>query len=244
MNRMVAVSAICAFLSTVAWAGTLLDNFDAYDGNVDDGKMGNWRRIENGAIAANNKWFVNDGILVVESENSTPSAIIFDDGNSLTWRNYEYQIDFKIERIIPGVRPSVFGIGGRADDNRPGANGATLYHWTRIFKPWNQFVCDFSVEGKFFVRGDGDFPLDMEAWYTARFVVEENQFTAFFNDEQICNFEDNGMPEEGSVFLFASNVEAHFNNLRVTGDDIPNPGTSVDPKAKLATTWGEIKNRQ
>ena len=48
----------------------------------------------------------------------------------------------------------------------------------------------------------------------------------------------------GGIDLFAYHAIVNFDNVVVTGDDIPNVGPSgyaVEPEAKLATTWGSIK---
>lgn len=46
----------------------------------------------------------------------------------------------------------------------------------------------------------------------------------------------------GAAGLGLSNQTARFDNVVITGDSIPDSGgLSVDPKAKLATTWGSLK---
>jgi len=50
--------------------------------------------------------------------------------------------------------------------------------------------------------------------------------------------------ESGRGGIGLGGTEAHFDNVVITGDDIPNVGPSgypVQPKAKLATSWGKLK---
>jgi hypothetical protein len=46
--------------------------------------------------------------------------------------------------------------------------------------------------------------------------------------------------------VFAANVEFHFDNIVIGGDEIPNInlGLPVEPKSKLATTWAQMKRAQ
>jgi len=37
-------------------------------------------------------------------------------------------------------------------------------------------------------------------------------------------------------------VTAHFDDFVAAGDDVPDQGFAVSPKAKLATTWGQLKH--
>ena len=45
-------------------------------------------------------------------------------------------------------------------------------------------------------------------------------------------------------FQVASGMVVHLDDVKITGPEIPNIGSpqSVNPEARLATTWGEIKN--
>ena len=54
---------------------------------------------------------------------------------------------------------------------------------------------------------------------------------------------DNSHPS-GGVFLYAYGAIVEFDNVVITGDDIPDSGPSgyaVQPWARLATTWGSLK---
>jgi hypothetical protein len=46
----------------------------------------------------------------------------------------------------------------------------------------------------------------------------------------------------GAVGLMVSGTSTtHFDNFIVTGDDIPGNVTAISPKAKVAVTWGQVK---
>ncbi|MBM3237570.1 hypothetical protein FJZ31_14870 [Candidatus Poribacteria bacterium] len=103
------------------------------------------------------------------------------------------------------------------------------------------------IASAIFINGNGqtihneNFKTEVGKWHTLRFVVNGNSYEAFIDDEQICEFQTN-LPDRGGAGLAAGNCEAHFDNVVITGDDIPDRNLSVEPKAKLTTTWGQIKN--
>lgn len=46
----------------------------------------------------------------------------------------------------------------------------------------------------------------------------------------------------GSVGFGLAGYTARFDNLKITGEEVPNHGgLSVQPQAKLAVTWGQLK---
>lgn len=69
--------------------------------------------------------------------------------------------------------------------------------------------------------------------------AEEEGNLAGFQSWQLNGFQDF---LTGGVGLGLSNQTARFDNVVITGDNIPhNDGLSVTPKAKLATMWGSLK---
>ncbi|MBC8236504.1 hypothetical protein H8E77_43715 [bacterium] len=101
-------------------------------------------------------------------------------------------------------------------------------------------ICEIIINGNAQAPHDGHFKTQVGKWYNLRFVVTGNHYAAFIDDEQICEFQTN-LPDRGGAGLVALNCEVHFDNIVITDDDIPDRNLSLDPKAKLAATWVQIK---
>ncbi|MBC8230596.1 hypothetical protein H8E77_13695 [bacterium] len=77
----------------------------------------------------------------------------------------------------------------------------------------------------------GNFKTQAGKWYNLRFIVSGNHYEAFIDDKQICEFQTN-LPESGGAGVFVANCEVHFDNVVITGDEIP--GTCrLSPKPNL-----------
>ena len=101
--------------------------------------------------------------------------------------------------------------------------------------------------------------LKLDDWSTLKLSVKDGTFIFSINDEKIAETEDDfalvlgGREIRGKVgrlddFLTGgagfglANYTARFDNLIITGKDIPNKGTlPVVSRGKLATTWGHLK---
>ena len=85
-------------------------------------------------------------------------------------------------------------------------------------------------------------------WSTLKLKVEGDMLTFSINSKDILGpivleFED-GWPSllAGGVGLGLAGYTVLFDNMRVTGDTVlGNGGFAVEPKKKLATTWGKLK---
>lgn len=80
-------------------------------------------------------------------------------------------------------------------------------------------------------------------WHRIKLDVVGNIGSYYIDGEPQHRRNDNSHPL-GGVFLYAYGAIAEFDNVVITGDDIPNTGPSgyaVQPKAKLAATWGWLK---
>ncbi|MCZ6678842.1 MAG: DUF1080 domain-containing protein [Candidatus Poribacteria bacterium] len=219
-------------------AGTLRDNFD--DGNFDGWE---WTKVGNRL----DKWSVENGELVIVSKNlcaSSGARLIGDE----TWENYEFACQFKLVKVFPAdcadavdEAPS-FGIGVHANNenrfdklrfidlNAESIGGA----------PWKVRCRGFLGAPQFFHQEE--FAIQEDKWYAVRIVANEGDYEMFIDERRFCDFQT-PFPDKGGALLWGHNVEAHFDNVVITGDDIPDRdlGLPVEPKAKLATTWATIK---
>ncbi len=259
-------------MTTSAYAGTHVFNFDdagQLSGNwfIRDEKI--WPQdpenvdwsVENGELVA-----ISSDVCAGLSGNW-----ILDD-TYMDWRNCEISCRFKIvQTLIPACNIysnflfaiHVYGGSGRAlmlSLETRGSGG-----------PWDKVTLgksDFSWQGQPALRP----PLEEGRWYTLQMVAKDNQYQIFLDDQLIIETKSaNPNFARGSVGFGIKNAEIHFDDFTITGEDIPetlSPASqdlitrmglkpmipesemqqseklaAVSPKAKLATTWGQMKVR-
>ncbi len=241
------VGLILFLLATSAWARTLRDNFD--DGNLDG-----WRLFEGKAgdvfiHGESAQWFVEEGELVCLSQGVCRSASTLGIGDN-TWKDYEFECQAKVEQAFlhagcdfPSRRP-FFSIGVRYDDTKGFITGTDVKISTEG-DDWNAAFCEL------FFQGDADivevavnFPIKEGRWYALRIVADGNRYRMFINDTLVCNFLGR-FRATGAAAILGRNCEVHFDNVVITGDEIPKIDMNffaVSPEAKLTTAWGRIKS--
>ena len=80
-------------------------------------------------------------------------------------------------------------------------------------------------------------------WYRIKIDVVGDKISFYIDGELKLEKNDNLHPL-GGVILYAYHAIVEFDNVVITGDDIPDgdpSGYAVEPEARLATTWGAIK---
>ena len=92
--------------------------------------------------------------------------------------------------------------------------------------------------------------LKTKEWSHLKLRVEQEQFILSVNGENVlsftCLFDNFAFLEEdlnvGSVGFGLAGYTARFDNLKITGEEVPNHGgLAVQPQSKLAVTWGQLK---
>lgn len=79
-------------------------------------------------------------------------------------------------------------------------------------------------------------------WIDMMIEVAGDTFTLYINGEKQSDNQDPSY-DSGQVGAWAWQTAVSFDDFRVTSDEIEDSGTPVEPKDKLATTWGRIKGR-
>ena len=80
-------------------------------------------------------------------------------------------------------------------------------------------------------------------WYRLRIDVVGDEIS-FYIDDDLQHQRNDKLHSSGGVNMYAYNAIVEFDNVVITGDDIPDgdpSGYAVEPEARLATTWGAIK---
>ena len=87
-------------------------------------------------------------------------------------------------------------------------------------------------------------PLKLNRWIPIKIVAEEQYFEFHVDDNFVTQYEDETAVPGTVMFLIGFGSVVHLDDVMITGPEIPNIGSprSVNPEARLATTWGEIKN--
>jgi len=218
---------LAAFMAVPAIeAGTFRDDFE--DGNLDG-----WRQVNpQGQML----WEIVDGELECTRQDEISTILLVGENN---WRDYtiEYDVmlledlgtgdvDVMARYIDPvGSHVVIFGIGDFL--------GAPAVFAQR-------FPGDVTTQEPFG-------PLEMNVWHHIKLEAEEDDFTFWIDDEKIMEYEDEAV-ETGSIGLGLANYIARFDNVEITGPDVPDvtPMTwkarPVQPRDKLAGTWAEVKS--
>jgi len=94
------------------------------------------------------------------------------------------------------------------------------------------------------------FALSNDIWYEIEIVAKGNHLEAYIDGEPVVKVEDDTI-SSGKVDFVVGITHAHFDDLIISGDDVEDGGSwgpakhpeekAVEPKGKLAATWGEIK---
>ena len=222
------------FIAFSALAGTFLDTFD-------DGKLVDWQPLVMFGFDDPGSWEIIDGKLHGISNAGTITRLLTI--GEETWRDYEVEFDVKplekhgpgnvaIAARIEGTWGVVCGIDG-SDQAAPVAEcfGGDLHGRA------------------FLVYAREPHPsLRLRKWSTFKLSMHGNQLTFWINGKRVLDpitLEPlHGFPDfpTGRVGLGIANYTARFDNFKITGPRIPDKGgLSVTPQAKLATTWGNLK---
>ena len=209
-------------------AGTWVDDFG--DGNLDP-----WQ-LENPPMEGS-VWNVENGECSGQYANAPAgicSALELRVENAATWGDYSVVCNVKLVENFGG---GFFGIFFRA---APG--------W-EVQKDYLAYV-DLDAK-KIAFRKDGiqklsesplPFNITEGIWYKLEVIAEGEHFEFYIDDDLTGSFDDNSYPS-GTIWLTVRNAHAHFDDLVITGPEIPDggPGFAVTYQNKLATMWGGVK---
>ena len=230
-------------LSCSGWAGTFIETFN-------DGKLEDWQEL----VQQDEKpgfWKVIDRELHAVSPDGWPRLLTI--GNK-KWRDYTIEVDVK---PIEKRGPASIMIAARI-------KGTWLVFCEigdRHVRGWNTScrTGDFHTNTSVLLSAGQHPLLKLGDWSTLKLSVKGADFIFWVNGKKIAETGDDfalvvagreiggkvGRLDEfltGGVGFGITNYTARFDNIIITGKDIPNKGTlPVAPRGKLATTWGQLK---
>ncbi|MFC1715294.1 FlgD immunoglobulin-like domain containing protein [Candidatus Poribacteria bacterium] len=227
MRYIVATFALC-MLVVSAYAGTYVENFD--DGNFDG-----WEIFEGGEPGS--EWTVEDGVLTGRREILFVSDLLFGEED---WRNYTIECDAKMIEPL-GEELCLMGFDYRIVDtdivdgqlnNDDVSPVAGFLMQQALISVW--IDNEFSGESE---HKDIDFELNR--WYRFKAVAHEDTFEFYIDGVLVASLIDDRFPT-GRLGLFIAACEAQFDNVIITGDDVPdNTDSLVDGDLVPAMYWFE-----
>lgn len=210
-----------------SWAGTWSDNFN-------DGDLDGWQTFEENRGLE--KWTVENGEASAKSFGTF--AILYT--GEADWKDYTVECKAN-PKSLGRLGLNTMGIWVRLQEH----DGYYMAMWMSpagdaryaIFK---KFTVIKSVD----LANLGKLPMPgLNKWYKLKAKVEGNKLSFYVNDMLALEVKDDTI-KSGKVGLCVqgTSVHAHFDEVKITGADIPNKGPlSVHSKFRLATSWGKIK---
>jgi len=211
--------------SYTAQAGTYVENFD--DGNFDG-----WEIFETGEPGA--EWTIEDGVLTCKREILCGTDLLFGEED---WRNYTVECDVRMvepmaeELCLIGLDVRITGT--EIVENLDVVSSAVFY---REQDAWSAAWIDFELS-----RESEHKAIDFELgrWYRLKAVAHEDNFEFYLDGKLVVSLTDDRFPG-GRLGLFAMACEAQFDNIIITGDDVPdNTDSLVDGDLMPAMYWFE-----
>lgn len=252
---------IILILSTIAWAGTWKDNFE--DGNLDGWRMAKvpWSPFTVLMLDEGN-WRIEDGAVMGGDNNELIVYYLF--MGEVSWADYTAEVSLKLSKelrncsawsgaylSVRGQKPLIymhyclgiqyFGKGGAEPKEIQVEEGKMVAAPVEVAGGLINSSKELAANQHVFPKML--FETKANVWYRLRVTVSGSLVSCFIDQKQVCEFQ-NSMFATGLVSFAVNGVVAMFDDFMVTGPKVPNggPGFTVNPKAMLASTWGDIKS--
>jgi hypothetical protein len=221
MKYILVILSIC-LLVVSAQAGTFKDDFE--DGNLDGWRQGS------PFSQTPTLWKIVDGELECTYQNSISTLLLTGEES---WKDYTIEYDVK---LLKDFGPGDVDVIARSKN-------PIFSHMMAV--SFGDFV---GVPSIFAQRLPGDvianrpFDLEMNQWHHFKLEVNQENFVFWINGQIVLEIQDNFL-KEGTVGIGLANYSAHFDNVIITGKDVPDNLSAVVSQDKLTTSWGQIKSR-
>jgi len=222
-------------LISLCFAGTLIDDFE-------DGDTEGWQRSPQ-----NEKskvfWGIEDRAIKFD-----PKGLPWDQAisqmnfvgnqrvkNVSEWKDYDLEVDLKhVERANwPG------GIRARVDLDTGGHYAVWLYPGDSKMNLYKNPGWDINAGLQ--TLGQAAYKPDVDKFHTLKISCQGPTIKVFYDGEEAITAEDKEH-EKGTIALCVQDKVVYFDNVKVTGPDIPSIDMSpVEPVGKIACAWGKIK---
>ena len=222
----ITVMILILLVSLSCRAGTFRDDFE-------DGDLDGWKQIwPDGAMI----WKIVDGELECVRMSQWSAGIVTGEAS---WTDYTIDADVK---LIRDHGAGDFDLLARANTNDNGY-AFLVGDWVGEPSVYVQRMPDLDMkETKPFDA------LKLDTWHHVKLEVEGSNFTFWINDDKVVEYQDDTY-KEGMTGFGVANYTVRFDNLVITGPDVPDvtpptwEGQPVEPRNRLIKTWAEIKSR-
>ena len=215
-----------------SFAGTWTDDFE-------DASTQEWELFN--TFEGSAKWWIDAGEAVCETfeveewGHSIPS--IWATGE-LTWRNYS--LSCKAKLVEAKEEPATLGIVLHQQWER------LSFYTCQILHPWEIVHIKKVTRDGADTLGEFHFAAKLDTWYNLTAAIDSRGKLKFQIDDKVFTVTDPNRIKSGKPGIKVSGAQARFDDVEITGDNVPNggPGTlPVEPSSKLATTWGKLKRQ-
>ena len=227
--RHIVITFAFSLLVISAYGGTYVDNFE-------DGDFDGWEAID--YKSQGGQWAVENGVLTCRRPSLWYSLLRFGEGG---WRNYSIECDAKMVQTLNAMHS--IGLVLRlpkeieGESARPYVDFSLWENKTANIAVWTSKVnlTQLNIASK-------GFGFQIDQWYHLKAVANEEDFEFYIDEELLVSLSDARAPS-GFVSLEAGGVIAHFDNIVITGDDIPGNTSKavVSSSGKLAASWGQLR---
>ncbi len=83
-------------------------------------------------------------------------------------------------------------------------------------------------------------PFEIGKTYHLKGVVSGNKYRFYIDGELVLQITENRFPA-GKVSLHINAAIVSFDDVVITGDDVPDKYLSIEPKGKLSIVWASLK---
>lgn len=225
-------------LSSLAIAGTWIDDFN-------DGDLVGWRRLVNFwkarvVVLDKGNWFSENGAIVGGDDDVEKQYQIYT--GDMSWTDYTAEVSVKFSKRLEDCSDSsgaFLGARIQATEGKIGLNcySVGMWHFAGARRGGLKYIDGFDS-----IVNTVVIPSETDRWYRLKINVEKDLIKCFVDDIEVCEFHD-GTFTSGLVGIAVSGIRATFDDLIVTGPNIPDggPGHSVNPSRSSVTTWANIK---
>jgi len=227
-------------LSSLAIAGTWIDDFN-------DGDLAGWRMLvcfwrDRIVVLDEGNWFFENGAIVGGDDNQGKRYDLYT--GDMSWTDYIVEVSVKLSKRLEDC-PEDTGVWliarSQEGEGKIGLNGYVvgmiIWHGFQVLRGGFKYVNGFDSNNQILAL-----PSEANRWYRLKINVEKDLITGFVDDVKVYELRD-GTFTSGLVGIAVNGVKATFDDLMVTGPNIPDggPGHSVNPSRSSVTTWANIK---
>lgn len=226
-----------SIIAVTGFAGTFFDDFN-------DGDYDGWKRSPQNE-KSDVSWTVIKGELKFDPKklpwDQAISQLNFVGNQKVTnvrdWTDYDLQVDIKHTELAnwPG------GIRARVDLDTGGHYVAWFYPGDSTIKLYKNPGWDINTG--IVTLGQASYKPEIEKYHTLGLSCQGDTIKVFYDGKELISAKDSEH-KKGTIALCVQDKIVYFDNVKVTGPNIPNVNMSpVDSKGKLAFVWGRIKGK-